>query len=40
MNCNGTVTSADFGNGFLPSFKAGKPGPSGLSCAGRVPCDL
>jgi hypothetical protein len=23
---------------FIPSFKAGKAGPSGLACAGTVPC--
>jgi hypothetical protein len=37
---NELVTAADFGGSFLPQFKAGKPGPSALSCAGTIPCDL
>ena len=40
MDCNGLVTAADFGGSFLPQFKRGKPGPSLLSCAGTIPCDL
>ena len=40
MDCNGLVTAADFGGSFLPQFKQGKPGPSALSCAGTIPCDL
>jgi hypothetical protein len=40
MNCNGTVTATDFTQYFLPHFKSGKSGPSGLHCAGTVPCDL
>jgi hypothetical protein len=39
MECNGVVNALDFGK-FVPNFKAGKPGPSGLFCAGTVPCDL
>ena len=43
MDCNGTVNSNDFGNYFVPKFNglsAGgiSPGPSGLSCAGTIPC--
>jgi hypothetical protein len=40
MDCNGLVSAADFGGSFLPQFKAGKPGPSSLACAGTIPCDL
>jgi len=40
MDCNGTVTGADFSARFVPNFKSGKPGPSGLHCAGTIPCDL
>jgi hypothetical protein len=40
MNCSGTVNATDFTQRFLPNFKLGKPGPSGLFCAGTVPCDL
>jgi len=36
MNCDGIVGGPDFGL-FLGGF-AGPPGPSGLSCAGTVPC--
>jgi len=43
MNCDGTITSADFGMFFLPKFKGalggGIPGPSGLGCAGQIPCN-
>src|SRR5262249_30108022 len=43
MDCNGTVNSNDFGSYFIPAFKGltpngTRPGPSGLSCAGTVPC--
>jgi len=42
MNCNagGTgVDATDFGSFFLPQFTTtGEPGPSGLPCAGIVPC--
>jgi hypothetical protein len=40
MNCNGVVSATDYIPHFLPQFKQGKPGPSGLFCAGTVPCDL
>ena len=40
MDCNGAVTAVDFNSKFVPQFKAGKPGKSGLFCAGTVPCDL
>jgi hypothetical protein len=39
MDCNGVVNATDFGK-FVTQFKAGKPGPSGLYCAGTIPCDL
>jgi hypothetical protein len=38
MNCDGLVTPVDFSPFFLGQFAAGAPGPSGLSCAGTVPC--
>jgi hypothetical protein len=42
LDCNGFVGSVDFGMFFIPKFKAGlggtRPGPSGLACAGTVPC--
>ena len=37
MDCNGSVNAVDFGL-FVPQFKAGKAGPSGLDCAGTIPC--
>lgn len=37
-DCSGTVDSSDFVAGFFPGFSAGAPGPSGLSCAGNIPC--
>jgi len=40
MNCSGGVNASDFSTRFLPNFKLGKPGPSGLHCAGTIPCDL
>jgi len=39
MDCNGVVNATDFGK-FVTNFKATKPGPSGLFCAGTIPCDL
>jgi hypothetical protein len=39
MNCDGSVDANDFMEYFLRSFDSGKPGPSGLACAGIVPCD-
>jgi len=38
MDCGGTVNSTDFSGFFVPQFQAALPGPSGLSCAGTVPC--
>lgn len=38
MDCDGTVLGGDFSAFFLPQFSQGTPGPSGLSCAGTVPC--
>jgi len=39
MNCDGTVDGVDFvAPHFLTGFAVGAPGPSGLSCAGTVPC--
>lgn len=34
---NGIVNALDF-SGFLSGFNAGVPGPSGLACAGSIPC--
>jgi hypothetical protein len=36
MNGSGTVTTADFG--LLRARLGTVPGPSGLTCAGTVPC--
>jgi hypothetical protein len=39
MDCSGLVNANDFSNFFLPQFAPpGTPGPSGLACAGSVPC--
>ena len=38
MDCSGVVNAVDFGTYFLPQFTGGFPGPSGLPCAGTVPC--
>jgi hypothetical protein len=40
MDCDGYVFSGDFAiwNGYF--LGSGSPGPSGLYCAGTVPCDL
>lgn len=48
MDCNGAVNANDFTKRFVPDFgkgpsgkdPAGLPGPSGLHCAGTIPCDL
>ena len=41
MDCNGLVEEADFDVHFVPNYmELGKPGPSGLACAGTVPCEL
>jgi hypothetical protein len=37
MDCDGDVTSADF-SFFLFQYSQGLAGPSGLPCAGTVPC--
>jgi len=41
MNCNGTVNSQDFSMFFAPKLVGGNQGagPSGLACAGSVPCN-
>lgn len=38
MDGSGVVDIDDFNNHFLPAFQAGTPGPSGLVCAGSIPC--
>jgi hypothetical protein len=38
MDCNGQSNSSDFSTYFIPQFIGALPGPSGLSCAGTVPC--
>ncbi len=39
MNCDNVVDGVDFTVPFfLTQFGSGAPGPSGLSCAGTVPC--
>ncbi|NRA09017.1 MAG: thrombospondin type 3 repeat-containing protein [Myxococcales bacterium] len=39
MNCDSVVDGVDFAIPFfLTQFASGIPGPSGLSCAGTVPC--
>lgn len=40
MNCDATVDSTDHYDYFVPQVLHAKPGPSGLPCAGTVPCDL
>jgi hypothetical protein len=37
MNCDGVVNFVDI-TPFSAQFQQGTPGPSGLSCAGTVPC--
>lgn len=37
LNCDGTVNAVDSGI-YLGQLSAGVPGPSGLPCAGTVPC--
>ncbi len=41
MNCDGVVSDADF-PGFQARFKStrSQPGPSGLRCAGTIPCPV
>ncbi|NRA06693.1 MAG: hypothetical protein HRU02_00905, partial [Myxococcales bacterium] len=39
MNCDGLVDGVDFVDPFfLTQFGLGTPGPSGIGCAGSVPC--
>jgi len=38
MNCDGTVLAGDYTMFFVPQLGMG-PGPSGLACAGTVPCN-
>jgi hypothetical protein len=38
MDCGGGVGGEDFSPLFLNQYTSGFPGPSGLSCAGTVPC--
>lgn len=40
MSCGGSppVNAIDFGSYFIPQFTQTFPGPSGLACAGTVPC--
>jgi hypothetical protein len=40
MNCSGTVNSTDFSMFFVPKLNtSAPPGPSGLACAGSIPCN-
>ena len=43
MDCNGVVNAIDFASYFVPKFKGGNggpvAGPSGLACAGTIPCN-
>jgi hypothetical protein len=39
MNCSGGVTAADYSMFFVPQLNSGKPGVSGLACAGTIPCN-
>jgi len=38
LNCNGAADSADLGVTLTDSINIQPPGPSGLPCAGTVPC--
>jgi hypothetical protein len=38
MDCSTFVTVSDFTPLFMDQFTAGVPGPSGLACAGTIPC--
>lgn len=42
INCDGVVNGLDFSNptgpDFIEFFVGGSPGPSGLPCAGTIPC--
>jgi hypothetical protein len=40
LNCDGSVNANDFTRFFVPKFRSNAtPGPSGLACAGTVPCN-
>jgi len=40
MNCNGSVNTQDFSMHFAPKLSSGAGGgPSGLACAGTIPCN-
>jgi hypothetical protein len=40
MSCDGTVNASDFTMFFVPKFSTGRgAGPSGLACAGTIPCN-
>jgi len=40
MNCSGGApTAADYTMFFIPNSTLGSPGPSGLACAGTIPCN-
>jgi hypothetical protein len=38
LNCNGAADSADLGVTLIDAVAVQTPGPSGLSCAGTIPC--
>ena len=38
MDCSGSITTLDFSRYFRLLYLSGQLGPSGLSCAGTVPC--
>jgi hypothetical protein len=40
MDCDGYVLTSDYDIFYSYLNGSGAPGPSGLSCAGTVPCDL
>jgi len=39
MNCDGSVLAGDYSMFFIPQLNMGSPGPSGMACAGTVPCN-
>jgi hypothetical protein len=39
MNCSGGVNSTDYSMFFVPQASQGTPGPSGMACAGTIPCN-
>ncbi|MFP6606456.1 MAG: hypothetical protein VCC19_07780 [Myxococcota bacterium] len=38
LNCNGAADAADLSKVFVDTIYSLVPGPSGLACAGTVPC--